>query len=220
MRIKSFLPVFFGLAFAALPALADQYSFTLDHCSGGCGTAPFGTVDVTQDGTNTVKLVVNLTSGDKFVSTGFPGSFAFNIVGNPTIGISNLTAGWSLLNTTAGNLQFDGFGNLDYALTCDSCGSGGSNPFAGPISFDITATGLTPTSFAELSRIPPGSERAYFVADIIGTNGKTGPVGATLSQTAVPEPGTVSLLASGALLLLFIGLRRKRNAAVEQAHHS
>jgi hypothetical protein len=220
MRIKSFLPVFFGLAFAALPALADQYSFTMDHCSGGCGTAPFGTVDVTQDGTNTVKLVVTLTTGDKFVSTGFPGSFGFNISGNPNIGISNLTAGWSLLSTTAGNLHFDGFGNLDYALTCDTCGSGGSNPFAGPISFDITATGLTPTSFAELSRLPPGSEQTYFVADIIGTTGNTGPVGATLSQTAAPEPGSISLLAAGALLLLFIGLRRNRKATLEQARHS
>ncbi|HEY6991289.1 MAG TPA: PEP-CTERM sorting domain-containing protein [Bryobacteraceae bacterium] len=189
----------------------------MDHCSGSCGTAPFGTVDVTQDGTNTVKLVVSLSAGDKFVSTGFPGSFGFNISGNPTIGISNLTAGWSLLSTTAGNLHFDGFGNLDYALSCDSCGNGGSNPFAGPISFDITAAGLNPASFAELSRLPPGSEQTFFVADIIGTNGKTGPVGATLTQTAVPEPGTVSLLAAGALSLLFVGLRRNRNAATEQA---
>ena len=215
MRIKSFLPLFFGLAFAALPALADQYSFTIDHCSGGCGTAPFGTVDVTQDGTDTVKLSVSLTSGDKFVSTGFPGSFAFNIIGNPTISISNLTAGWSLLSATAGDLHFDGFGNLDYALNCDVCGNGAGNPFAGPISFDVTAAGLTSASFAELSRLPPGSDQVYFVADILGTTGNTGPVGATLTQTAVPEPGSISLLASGALLLLFIGLRRKRNAAVE-----
>ena len=217
MKIKSFLPVFFGLAFAALPALADQYSFTLDHCSGGCGTPSFGTVDVTQDGTNTVKLVVTLSAGDKFVSTGFPGSLGFNIAGDPSIGISNLTAGWSLVSATAGNLHFDGFGNLDYALTCDACGNGGSNPFAGPISFDVTAAGLTPSSFAELSRLPPGSEQAYFVADIMGTTGNTGPVGATLSQTAVPEPGSISLLASGALLLMFALLRRNRVSVKAQA---
>lgn len=154
MRFKLFLPALLSLGFAALPAMADQYSLTQDHCSGGCGTAPFGTIDVTQDGTNTVKLVVTLSGSDKFVSTGFPGSFGFDIVGNPSIGISNLTSGWSLLSTTAGDLHFDGFGLLDYALLCNVCGNGGSNPFAGPISFDITALGLTPGSFKELSRLP------------------------------------------------------------------
>ena len=200
----------FSLPVPLESALADSYSFTVDHCTGGCGTAPFGTVDVTQDGANTVKLVVTLTAGDKFVSTGFPGSLGFNISGNPTISVSNLTAGWSLLSTTAGDLHFDGFGNLDYALTCDICGNGGSNPFANPVSFDVTAAGLTPTSFAELSRLPPGSDQVYFVADIIGTTGNTGPVGATLSQTAVPEPSSVLLLGAGASLLALSLLRRRK----------
>jgi len=217
MRLKLLLPALVGLAFAAMPAFADQYGFTVDHCTGGCGTAPFGTVDVTQDGANTVKLVVTLTAGDKFVSTGFPGSLGFNIIGNPTIGISNLTSGWSLISTTAGNLHFDGFGNLDYALSCDICGNGGSNPFAGPISFDVTAAGLTAASFKELSRLPPGSDQVYFVADIIGTTGNTGPVGATLNQTAVPEPSSLLLFGAGALLLGFSSLRRKRNAEPEVA---
>ena len=213
MRLKLFLPAFLGLAFAGMPALADQYSFTIDHCGGGCGTAPFGTVNVTQNGTNTINLSVSLTSGDGFVHTGFPGSFAFDIVGNPTITVSSLPSGWSLVSTSAGNLQFDGFGNLDYAIVCDVCGTGGGNPFTTPISFDVTATGLTPASFAELSRIPPGSEQAYFVADIMGTTGNTGVVGATLlSRTTAPEPSTVLLLGTGALLVTFSSLRRRRKA--------
>jgi hypothetical protein len=212
MRFKLLLPAFLGLAFVAMPALADQYSLTLDHCSGGCGTAPFGTIDVTQDGVDTVKLTVNLTSGDQFVSTGFPGSFGFDLIGNPTISVSNLTSGWSLLNTTAGDLHFDGFGNLDYALVCTVCGSGASNPFAGPISFDVTAAGLTPGSLMELSRLPPGTEQAYFVADILGTTGNTGPVGATLVPTNVPEPSTVLLFGTGAFLLGVSRLRRRKIA--------
>jgi hypothetical protein len=217
MRLKLFLPAIFSLAFAAAsPVLADSYAFTIDHCTDGCGTSPFGTVDVSQDGANTVKLTVSLTSGDKFVATGFPGSFGFDIVGNPTIAVSNLTSGWSLLHPTAGNLQFDGFGDLDYALLCNVCGNGSTNPFAGPISFDVTAAGLTPASFAELSRIPPGTDQAYFVADILGTTGNTGPVGATLTNTATPEPATNLLLASGGLLLTFSSLRRKRKPASEQ----
>jgi hypothetical protein len=37
---------------STVPALADAYSLTVDHCSGGCGTAPFATIDVTQAGAN------------------------------------------------------------------------------------------------------------------------------------------------------------------------
>jgi hypothetical protein len=204
------------LAFCiATPALADQYQFTIDHCSAGCGTAPFGTIDVTQNGANTVNIAVNLTSGDKFVSTGFPGSFAFDIIGNPTITVSNLTSGWSLVSPTAGNLHFDGFGNLDYALSCNICGNGGSHPFSGPISFDVTAAGLDTADFKDLSRLPPGSAQAYFVADILGSTGNTGPVGATLSPTqtsATPEPSSLLLLGVGAGLLGLSCFRRRRKA--------
>jgi len=194
MRMKLILLALLGVI-SGTPALADTYSLTVDHCSGGCGTPPFGTIDVTQAGTDTVQVDVTLTTGDKFVSTGFPGSFAFDLSGNPAISVSDLTAGWSLLSTNAGSLHFDGFGHLEYALVCNACGNGGSNPFAGPISFDVTAPGLTPTSFQELSS--GGNAQVNFVADILGTTGKTGPVGATLTSTSVPEPATLGLLALG-----------------------
>lgn len=214
MRLKLFLlPALLSLAFTALPAMADEYTLTLDHCTGSCGTAPFGTIDVTQAGANTVKVAVSLTSGDEFVATGFPGSFAFDLIGNPDIAVSNVTSGWSLLSTTAGKLQFDGFGDLDYTLICGACGNGGSNPFAGPLSFDVTAAGLTPGTFEELSGIPPGNEQAYFVADIIGANGNSGPVGATLTGTsATPEPAALLLFGVGASLLTLSSIRRRRKA--------
>ncbi|HKF98152.1 MAG TPA: PEP-CTERM sorting domain-containing protein, partial [Steroidobacteraceae bacterium] len=102
---------------------------------------------------------------------------------------------WSLLSPNAGSLHFDGFGNLEYTLVCTVCGNGASHPFAGPISFDVTAAGLTPANFQELSS--GGSAQVYFVADILGTTGKTGPVGATLTTTSVPEPATLSLMIFG-----------------------
>ena len=90
---------------------------------------------------------------------------------------------------------------LGLALVCNVCSNGGSNPFAGPISFDITASGLTPGSLQQLSTIPPGSAQAYFVADILGTTGNTGTVGATLTSSATPEPGAPPLIGAGTLLL-------------------
>src|SRR4051794_37137936 len=41
---------------------AVTFDLTSDHCLGGCGTAPFGTVDVTQVGAN-VHIVVDLANG-------------------------------------------------------------------------------------------------------------------------------------------------------------
>ncbi len=209
MRLKSFLPGLLCLAFAAIPAFADSFTFTIDHCTGTCGTAPFGTVDVTQAGTNKVEIDVSLNSADKFVSTGFPGLFGFDIVGNPTISVTDLTSGWHLLSPGAGNLHFDGFGDLGYALVCDICEHGASHPFAGPISFDVTAPGLTAASFDKLST---GDGKAYFVADILGANGNTGLVGATLDNTTTPEPGSLLLLGSGGFLLTSFSLFRRRKA--------
>src|SRR5260370_9745737 len=123
MRLKLILLALLGLGSGG-PALADTYSLTVDHCTGGCGTAPFGTIDVTQDGASTVLVDVNLNS-TAFVSTGLPGSLGFDLLGNPTISVSNLTSGWSLLSASAGSLRFDGFGNLDYALECGVSGNGG-----------------------------------------------------------------------------------------------
>ena len=209
MRAKLILLAVLGVG-SGVPALADTYSLTEYHCTGGCGSAPFGTIDVTQDGTNTVRVDVSLNSA-AFVSTGFPGSLGFDLLGNPSISVSNLTSGWSLLSTSAGSLHFDGFGNFDYALECGICGNGGSNPFAGPISFDVSALGLTPGSFLELSS---GSTPVYFVADIVGSTGNTGPVGATLENgpTSVPEPGILGLLSLG--LVGTLVARRRRFAPV------
>jgi len=211
LRANFLLTALLGTFLLSGSAFADSITYTLsnDHCSGSCGTAPFGTVTLSQDGANTVKVNVSLSAGDSFVSTGFSGSFAFDLIGNPHITVINLTSGWSLDSAYADSLHFDGFGDLNYALVCNTCGNGGSHPFSQPISFDVTATGLTPASFAELST---GSTGAYFVADILGTTGKTGPVGATTPGTVTPEPSALLLSGAGAILL-GLGTFRRRSKA-------
>jgi hypothetical protein len=217
MCLKLIVPALLSLASLAMPAFADQYQLTLDACGRrGCGTAPFGTIDVTQKGLNTVNIAVSLNPGNKFIGTGFQQNFGFDIIGNPTITLSNLPGGWSLVSHAAGSLNFGAFGSLDYALTCNNqtCGHGNPHQFSGPLSFDVTATGLTPGSFKELSR--PGSEAAYFAADIWGSTGRTGPVGATFVETqaasATPEPSSLLLLGTGVGLLGFSWFRRRRKA--------
>ena len=53
-------------ATAAFPSASHAIVFDLtsDHCTGGCGTAPFGTVSVTQVGAN-VNFVVDLANGHR-----------------------------------------------------------------------------------------------------------------------------------------------------------
>src|SRR5262245_35319147 len=48
---------------------AITFQFTSDHCTGTCGTPPFGTVDVTQAGAN-VNFVVTLAAGYQYAQTG------------------------------------------------------------------------------------------------------------------------------------------------------
>lgn len=196
-----------ALAAFAAPASATSFEFNIDHCSGTCGGGPYGTIGLSQFATGDVLVDVTLDPAViGYVSTGFPGSFAFNLVDpDPTIDVTfvNPSSGWHLLSTDAGSLHFDGFGYLEYALVCDDCGNGGSNPQDVQLTFHVKSPGLTPLSFLE--RSTGGNSDVYFVADIMGSNGKTGPVGADLCdgrcdvivQDTVPEPASLLLLGSG-----------------------
>jgi hypothetical protein len=205
--------VFVAMTVCALAAVASpagatslSFEFNVDHCTGTCGGAPYGTIDVSQFGAGDVLVDVTLDPDViGYVATGFPGTFAFNLVDpDPTITLTfdSPNSGWHLLSTVAGSDQFDGFGDLEYVLVCDACGSGGSNPQDVQLTFHVLAPNLTPQSFLELST---GNSHAYFVADIMGSNGLTGPVGANLcvdncderQQDVVPEPASLLLLGSG-----------------------
>src|SRR5262245_45070703 len=172
---KLLLATALALGMATTGASATTYELTSDHCSGGTGGngcllpgASGGTVTTTNV-VGGVQVNVTLNSGIQFINAGFPLEFAFNLIGDPTITYSLVTAGWTPQSGTqdAGSFHMDGFQNFEYGLVCAICAQGGSNPFPGPLNFTITGAGLTTASF-ELSGGGMGSDQAFFVADVIG----------------------------------------------------
>jgi hypothetical protein len=197
------------LTVGAQRASADTLTFQLtsDHCSGTGGCLPdgasAGTITIT-DVSGGVTVSVVLDPLYKFVHTGFDTDFGFNLAGNPTITFSNVSAGFTpnANPETAGSLHMDGAGFFEYGVTCSACGTGGSNPQTGPLSFKITGTGLSTGSFES-------NGTNYFAVDLLG-QGNTGAVDASVPHVSVPDGGMTLMLLGGALLGLEALRRRVR----------
>jgi PEP-CTERM motif len=191
-KLLLLLPVM--LLFTAANAWADSYTLNIDHCTGGCGSAPFGTIN-TSNIAGGVHLVFSLNDGAKFVLTGQEGStIGFNLTGDPTVTFANPSlAGWTIDNGgAAGSIHFDGFGNFNYSVNCCFGSLGGGSASGTLLSFDILGAGITTASFNELSS--GGSPSVFFAVDILSaTTGNTGPVG-TGGSTNVPEPASLVTL--------------------------
>ena len=188
---RSLLTIVF--LFGAGSAQADTiFELTSDHCTGGCGTPPFGSITLTQNGAN-VDITVDLFGSNQFVKTGAADfmNFKFNGVG---VALGDITVDPIVGQTMAaatGAFNGDGTGDFDFGITCTSCANGGSGAFDDNIVFHVASATIAELTVANnLGNV--------FVADILsGQTGNTGPVDAT---TPIPEPGPALLFGLGSLL--------------------
>lgn len=195
--------LFLGAASARATTI---YNLTSDHCTGGCGTPPFGSVTLEQSGT-TVDVTVSLNSPNFFAKTQSADLMAFKfnaidvVLGDITV--DQTVAGQTLIAAQAifpNSFDGDGTGSFEFGIECSTCAMGSSDKFNDDIVFHVAN--------ATIAELTVANEQGnVFVADIFsdpesGGNGNTGPVDAMFP---IPEPGAGLLLGMG-----LIALRRRR----------
>jgi hypothetical protein len=217
-RLRSTLASFTLAALCAFAAPASASLVFTYNASGCCGVGPFGTVTLTDLGGGTVDVVVALNPGIGFVNSGAGDVLNFNLSGFPALaaGDFNFISPGLSFHQGPPLIHADGSGNWMYGILCDvaTCGTGGNNPYAGPIHFTLSLGGLTESSFIATA----DSNGNYFASDICGNfpvpgRGCAGNTGMVWTSTPpvernVPEPGTIALLGIAALGLA--GVRRAR----------
>ncbi len=217
-----------GLAAAAVlcamtfsqPALAQSatFDFSVDGSSSGLGSGPYASVTVTQSGGSLVFL--QTLSAPYRIHDGNTNhsAFAFRIIGDPAITITNLTPGFQALNLTAGSNQAEPpFGDFFTVIDCTTaCGAGYGGGYTGQLGFTVSSTSAL--TLASLGFNQVGTNSIYFTSDLVQAQGLTGNVGATLRAVpSVPEPSTWAMMLFGFGAMGVSLRRRRRGQALLQA---
>lgn len=180
---------------------AVDFQFTSDHCTGTCGTPPFGTVSVTQAGAN-VNFTVTLAAGYTYAQTGAADGqiFKFNGTG---VAVGDIVVGAHVpaLVGATGAFNGDGTGDFSFGINCPSCGNGPTG-FGGAVSFTVNNATIADVT-------APNNLGNIFVADVLAPNGNTGPVDVTGTPTSTPEPTSLLLLGVGLAGGFVARLRKK-----------
>jgi hypothetical protein len=214
-----------SIGFAA-PAMAipTMYEITTYVGSGGPIIGDYGTVTLTQVGSN---VAVNWTRKPccGLVPTGnTPDVLDFYLTGVSTpLSVTGITTGFNLDNANGGSYGTGSSGSFNFAIDCPTvkqgglgvCGTGGNDPYLGTL--DFTVNNVTISDFAAND---VGAHFAVDICDGISTTidhpGCTGTPGITglaidTSTRTVPEPVTLSLFGAG--LAGAAALRRRRKKA-------
>src|SRR5882757_7776449 len=118
-------------------AHADSiFTLTLDGCTGTCGTAPFGTIQLVQTTPTLVTVTETLSAGERFAGTGAGDALEFNVLGPITINV--LTSGFAI---GPGPDSASTFGTFLKSVTCTTCQGGKASNPTGPLVFTVTSAG-------------------------------------------------------------------------------
>lgn len=197
-----------GILAAAGSAQATTYWFVNDYCSNsGCGAStstPVGEVVTSLGSGGLVDVTVTLFNGATFHDTNDSQhhALAFDLVGAPTITVSNLVQSPPFVMEgaqSAHTVDGDGAGMFEYEINFPHSDS---PPVETSFSFSIS--GATLDDFTP-NPVKMGKGGNYFASDIWagpGQTGNTGNVGAVKCDSCVipsnvPEPATWALMLVG-----------------------
>ena len=199
---------------AGAPARADVIAyFIYDFCSGGCGTPPFGSVTLHQNGT-TVDVDVDVKDfGNKFIKTGSgvldTNAFEFNGLG---VGLADITvdAHSPALVARAGAFGKTALGSFAFGIQCPGCSNGAGDAFSADIVFHVADA-----TIADLARLNAGGFN--FAADILAGNGNTGAIAAPAPPIGHGLPAAALTIAGSLLGAWFLAKRRPPGPAIPEA---